>query len=847
MEDCSTSDSKLAAFIVIPLLTENSLNLSRITDVIVCQAANVNFSPDKLKSILYTIRDLEYYHKRRPSDFRAAGRKEKMPLELLAPAGSPEALDAAIGEGADAVYLGLKSFNARMRSANFAYSQFEGALKTLRRRGKKIYVTVNTVFEQREAGRVYQLLKYLSGTGADAVIVQDFGVLAMSHSLFPSLRIHASTQMNIASSRGANVLSRYGVSRAVLARELGLAELKDIRANTNMELEVFVHGALCVSASGICLFSGYLGGKSANRGMCTQACRRFYRRKEGSGAGYYFSPGDLQLLERIPDLAAAGIDAFKIEGRMKSAGYVGAVVRAYRLVIDAVREGGEGKIDRGIKEAREILLNDFARAKTVFYFDAPGLPAPGSSDSSGLPAGIDWLNPAQDGGTGISLGTLLKVKGAGDERRGLVSRDDFADPSYLPAAGDSVRLHRSDDSGRTAHKLRFAEAGDGEEAGAAGGERRFWISIPEGFEPGDRVYLIQTRSGARRHEPVIPRNIGDFRRAPGREKAPLPELPCPHGSGARRAAPFPEGLYVSVSRTGDLYIVQSSRPVKVMLSCTRKNAAALLAGGSLPFRPDDIILVLDPYFPQALAGIMAEEIGGLMECGYRQFVVNNPGHFSLFRGSGTGAQSAALIAGPWLYVFNRWALSFIASLGMDGFVSPWENNRQNLERTFSFDSGREARPEKAGAEAPRPPDSAGARRRSAKAGLSRRGGVTGKTAALRSLVFVPVFAWPSMFLIRADLGAVYDFDEFSDSRGENFSLITGPEGSLVIPEKPFSITDKIPFLEQAGFKRFIIDLTGPVLKKGPYRDLIRSVKEGTPVPGASRFNWKNGFYQVKEE
>jgi putative protease len=132
-------------------------------------------------------------------------------LELLAPAGSPEALDAAVGEGADAVYLGLKDFNARLRSANFTYAQFEYALKTLRRMGKKVYVTVNTVFEQREADRMYQLLKYLAAHEPDAIIVQDFGVVAMARAEFPNLKLHASTQMNIASARGANALSRHGI------------------------------------------------------------------------------------------------------------------------------------------------------------------------------------------------------------------------------------------------------------------------------------------------------------------------------------------------------------------------------------------------------------------------------------------------------------------------------------------------------------------------------------------------------------------------------------------------------------------------------------------------------------
>jgi putative protease len=359
-----------------------------------------------------------------------------MSIELLAPAGSPEALDAAVGEGADAVYLGLKNFNARMRSANFTYAQFEAALRSLRRMGKKLYVTVNTVFEQREADRMYQLLKYLAAVGPDALIVQDFGVLAMLRSEFPQLKIHASTQMNIASGKGCNALSRQGVSRVVLARELSLEELRSIRSETNVELEIFVHGALCVSASGLCLFSSYLGGKSANRGMCTQACRRLYHHGD-IDSGYYFSPADLQLLEHVPDIAAAGINALKIEGRMKSADYVGAVVSAYRLVLDAIIGGNEENIQHGIAEARKILQGDFARDKTAFLFNE------GNS--------VNWLNPSQDGGTGISLGMIKKAQGKAGERRALLSEGT----GMLPAEGDSIRLHRRDDSERVSHKVQF--------------------------------------------------------------------------------------------------------------------------------------------------------------------------------------------------------------------------------------------------------------------------------------------------------------------------------------------------------------------------------------------------------
>ena len=724
-------------------------------------------------------------------------------IELLAPAGSPEALDAAVGEGADAVYLGLKDFNARLRSANFTYAQFESAMRSLRRMGKKVYVTVNTVFEQREADRMYQFLKYLADQGPDALIVQDFGVVAMIRSEFPSLRIHASTQMNIASARGANALSRYGVSRVVLSRELSGEELRGIRAETNMELEVSVHGALCISVSGLCLFSSFLGGKSANRGMCTQACRRLYRRLESGESGYYFSPSDLQLLERVPDLAAAGINALKIEGRMKSASYVGAVVSAYRLVVDAVAQGDEDQIRRSIEHGREILRNDFARPKTQYFFNEEQSPA----------AGINWLNPEQDGGTGISLGTILKVKGSGGERRAHVSPPE----GLVPSVRDSVRVHFGGDSGRVSHKLTFAKS-------AAGG---FWISAPEG-SPGDHVYLIQTKAMSKRYAPVIAQ-VSTGGKGPGREKAPIPQILLAHREGAgkqrsKNADPFPEGLYAAVSRPDDLYIVQSSRPQGVMLALSRKNAKYLLAEDRppLPFKPSEIILTLDPWFPQGVTGHgidkTAEEIGLLVEMGYLRYMLNNPGHFSLFR----GYDNVRLIAGPWLYIFNSWSLSFIASLGVDGFVSPLENNRQNLERTVqqSRTHGAESRSSEN------------------KGGKKRHGG-----DALRSKFFITVFARPPLFNIRADLGTVLNFNSFEDNKGGAFSLITGNEGSHVYPKEYFSIIDKIPFLQEAGFGRFIIDLSCSALKKTDYRELMRAVKNNAPLPHSNRFNWKDGFYK----
>jgi putative protease len=728
-------------------------------------------------------------------------------IELLAPAGSPEALDAAIGAGADAVYFGLKNFNARIRSTNFTYAQMEAAVRSLHRLGRKCYITVNTVFEQREADRIFQLLKYLSSIGPDGIIVQDFGIVNMVKRYFPSLKLHASTQMNIASSRGANALSKDGVSRVVLARELCIDEIRAIRAGTNTELEVFVHGALCISESGLCLFSSYLGGKSANRGMCTQACRRFYRctdiqrnqlgtddqieqsekldhaefdANSDTESGYFFSPSDLQLIEKIPYLVEAGVNAFKIEGRMKSADYVGTVVSAYRRVIDAVIDNGaiySDKLTGVITKSVDILRNDFARTKTLFHFNRD--------------ADVDWLNPDNSGGTGIALGKIIKVRGTNETRQGLIANNAKI------SLGDSIRIHSADDSNRQTHKVTFAE----KTTINGGTEDGIWVSIPQA-NIGDSVFLIQTKAMSRHYPAVLPKNTETFHREPGHEKAPEIALTRPSKKTSQQLR---DGLYTAVSRINDLYAVQSVRPVQVLLSYNRKNAAHILSGKVIPFPSSEIILVLDPYFPQDL-DVISNEIPLLLEKGFCKFVVNNPGHFSLFRGT-----DATLIAGPYLYMFNRFSASLVAEMGGEFFVPPLENNRQNLERTFD--------------------------------------------PSVRSSVFVTIFAYPALFRIRTDLSKVYgssvghnitgrSITHFSDSRGEEFSLLADIGESLVIPERPFSIVDKIPFLQEAGFRRFILDFSGPALKKKYYKDVMKAAKSGICLPDISRFNWKDGFFQL---
>ena len=385
-------------------------------------------------------------------------------VELLAPAGNIESLDAAIGEGADAVYLGLKSFNARLRTTNFAWNQFEASVESVHRQGKKIYVTVNTVCEERETERLYRFLNYLNDVQPDGLIVQDYAVIRMAQEFFPNLKLHASTQMNVESSNAVRLLQKEGFTRLVLARELGLEEIKKIKIETGAELEVFVHGALCVSESGLCLFSSFLGGKSANRGMCTQACRRFYTAEVPGGTkqGYYFSPCDLQLIDQIPNLIQAGVDSFKIEGRMKSAEYVGNVVAAYRYVIDHWQEDKKGVVAAG----KRMLSADFARSKTTYWYGF------NSNKDAQEQVSSKILNPNQAGGTGIYLGKISATKPASKELIEAVRKNSSNDEdnnsnmiqlatltggAYDPDPGDSIRLHKKDDTGRESHKVRSVE------------------------------------------------------------------------------------------------------------------------------------------------------------------------------------------------------------------------------------------------------------------------------------------------------------------------------------------------------------------------------------------------------
>lgn len=286
--------------------------------------------------------------------------KIKKKPEILAPAGSIESLKGAINAGADAVYIGGSKFGARAYADNPEMDILLEAIDYVHRKDRRIYLTVNTLLKEKELREeLYEFIEKYYRAGVDAVIVQDVGVLHFLAKHFPELPIHASTQMTLVSADGVKVLSDYPVTRIVPARELSLEEIKNIRNNTTLEIEAFVHGALCYCYSGQCLFSSMIGGRSGNRGRCAQPCRMAYSVLEDGKKKavdlYVLSPKDMCTLDRIPELIKAGIDSFKIEGRMKRPEYAAGVTVAYRLMTDLYTEYGEKEFYEYLKKHPNLL------------------------------------------------------------------------------------------------------------------------------------------------------------------------------------------------------------------------------------------------------------------------------------------------------------------------------------------------------------------------------------------------------------------------------------------------------------------------------------------------------------
>ena len=407
----------------------------------------------------------------------------RLPVELLAPAGSPEAAKAAVQNGADAIYLGGKEFSARQFADNFGQEELLEILSYCRVYGVKVYVTVNTLMHNEEMKGALEYLRFLYNAGVDAVIMQDIGLIRCARELIPDLTIHASTQMTLHNSPGISFLEELGIKRVVLAREMSLEDIKQVKQKTGMELEVFVHGALCIAYSGQCLFSSMIGGRSGNRGRCAQPCRLPYSLQSMTGKAndegeqsHLFSPKDLNLLEHLPRLLEAGVSGLKIEGRMKRPEYVAVVVKVYRQALDRYAEDPENYSvsPEELQDLAQVFNREFT---TGYLFGNPGQ---------------DLMSLDRPNNRGIFLGRVQKIEW---EKGQILIRTDAG-----LRVGDEIEFWITSGGRREIKVDQLFEKNQKVEAVAPGGQAQIKLQSVKGIHPGDRVfktYDVQLMSQAK--------------------------------------------------------------------------------------------------------------------------------------------------------------------------------------------------------------------------------------------------------------------------------------------------------------------------------------------------------------
>ncbi|CAK7020105.1 MAG: hypothetical protein PEGG_00824 [Paraeggerthella hongkongensis] len=454
-------------------------------------------------------------------------------VELLAPAGNAAALHAAVRGGADAVYLGLDSFNARRGADNFTMETFAEACDYAHLRGVSVYVTFNTAVLPSELTRALETIRQAYRAGADAFIVQDIGVAAEVSRALPEARLHISTQMNTHNAAGIEAAARLGARRVTLARELSLAEiahLAEVAHGFDMDVETFAHGALCVCYSGQCFMSSLIGGRSANRGMCAQACRLPYelrnkalRKSLPSPGDHLLSPQDLCAVDLLPELVQAGVASFKIEGRMKSPEYVFAVTSVYRAVLDRVlawrAQGCVGEAPRANDDEQRALAEAFSRGFTTAYLEGE--------------RGNDIMSYGRPNNRGVFVGRVASAKGG------------------VATVAAERELVRGDVLEFWTNKGHFAYTLDSVELDREGNVR---VSPERPVGKGDRVFRVRSAAAAFEDDAFEPRvpivgravlKIGE----PLRVEFSLAPQAAARTSAASEALAVAEGEVVEAART----------------------------------------------------------------------------------------------------------------------------------------------------------------------------------------------------------------------------------------------------------------------------------------------------------
>lgn len=728
--------------------------------------------------------------------------------ELLAPAGSLEAFQAALDGGADAVYVGAPDFNARNPARELSLEEIGAMVEQCHALGKRLYIAANSLILERELPAVLRLLALLEALRPDGLIVQDLGLLRLVRHYFPGLPLHGSTLMTAHNADGVALLGRLGCSRVVLARELTLREIAQVAAHRGeTELEIFVHGAMCFAYSGLCLFSSYLGGKSGLRGRCVQPCRRAYSptptggkagRQSFADAGkYLFSMNDLSGLDALPDLLAAGVNSLKIEGRLRSAHYVGSVVRAYRTLLDAA----PGEEQEALRRGRELIDQAMSRKTSPGYFFSPQPP--------------EAITAHHSGNIGLHLGRFSALKRVGDE---VTCRFVLKAPL---AVGDRLRLHREPSGERLAFRLKsLFVTGSEQQRGERGS--RVSIALPAGFTLASGEYVEVYRvDGAGRTPPsaAMTARLGTARqRIAAAEKGLRSRLnrllgqlpPCrpgaeagspPQGERSRGGGKSQPELWL---RLDSLKILQGElpfQPARYLLPLERQliGQAALLKN-ILGRQARLVTWVLPPVlFPQDLANCR-RQLQQLIRAGFRSFQLGHLSQIELFVGEKVHLQTGHTVS-----LLNHQTVALLAELGIEAAQVAIEADRQVLQELLYVCRG---------------------------GGLLPEAAVKGPGGGIR--LGLTVYAAPALYTSR--ISPVAGDRPLYSQRDEPFQVKKVPGGSQTVPQRPFSLLPYLGELRAMGLDFAVVDISG-VSSRRELQEVAERVRNSGRYGKLSTFNY----------
>lgn len=543
-----------------------------------------------------------------------------MKPELLLPAGNVEMFNAALEGGADAFYLGMQNFNARRKATNFTLEQLQSVLHIAEKNEKKVYLTLNTVVKNEELPELIELLSVLSKTSISAVIIQDWGVYNIIKKYFPTLSIQSSTQMQVHNSGGVNFADKMGFERVIVARELTMEELEAINDKTVLPLEVFVHGDLSFSLSGTDLFSSFLTGNAANRGLDEQPCRRMFETSEDKR--FIFNLKDLQLINFVPYLSNIGIQSLKVEGRMRSAEYANKVAEAYRMVID----------NPDLKEqARKILELDLGREKTPYFI------------------GNNLQNPTTETpGTGMLLGKITVTTAEGFS---------FNSPLEL-LEGYRIRVQSPEGEVKESFKLKDFSA-----------NKRNFIKVnkPDSeAKKGDMIYLSEF--SAEKFSSTIEVKGEEVPQPIQREK--IDEM---IKGFAQQKAHNQRQIFVRIDQIEWIKKIYIRSIDKVILNFPKRQWKDFMTGNPFVQKNKRKFIIQLPKFISE--GDLSHYKDFCNKCkieGFKHFMISQLSQIDLI------PDDCTISASENIYLFNDAAIALLKEKGIQHYIYPFENDKKNL-------------------------------------------------------------------------------------------------------------------------------------------------------------------------